>query len=100
MFNFVHSCLTKKFLKLGGVLSCVIAFNIIFFHNCNHILADVADDTLVIWDKIFRAPFTVEKSSFIIMFSFLGCRLFILPEIITKNNNLVQQNWLNKIRCW
>ena len=93
MFNFDHSCLTKNFVKLGRVLSCVMAFMIIFFLNCNRILTDGADNTLVIWDnKIFRAPFTFENYSFSIKFFFLGCRHFILPEIITKNNNLLLQN--------
>ena len=93
MLNFVHSYLTKNFIKLGGVLSCVMASNIMFFHNCSRISADEADNTLVTWDsKIFRAPFTVENSSFIINFLLLGCRYFILPEIITKNNNLLLRN--------
>ena len=54
MLNFVNSCLAKDFIKLGSVLSCVMAFNIIFFHNCNRTLADEADNALVMWDnKIF-----------------------------------------------
>ena len=62
MLNYVHSYLTKSFIKLGGVLSCVMAFSITFFHNCNRILADKVDNNLVTWDnKIFRAPFTVES---------------------------------------
>ena len=66
MFNFVHSCLTKNFIKLGGVLSCAMAFSIMFLLNGNDILADKADNTLVMWDnKIFRAPFTVKNFSFI-----------------------------------
>ena len=37
--------------------------------NCNHILANEADKALAMWDnKIFRAQFTVENSSFIISF--------------------------------
>ena len=69
MFNFVHSCLTKNFTRLGGLLSCVMIFMNIFFHHCNHILADEADNTLAMWDnKIFRAAFTVVSSSFIINF--------------------------------
>ena len=85
MFNFVHSSLANNFSKLEGVLSCVLALNIIFYHNCNRILADEADNTLGMWDnKIIRAPFTVENSSFILNFSFVSCRCFILPEIITK----------------
>ena len=72
-------------LSVGGVLSCVMVFNIILFHNCNCILADEGDNSLVMWDnKIFRAPFTVENSSFIINLSFLGCQNVILLEI-TKN---------------
>ena len=59
MFNFFHSCLTTKFIKLGGVISSVMAFNIILFHNCNRILADEAGNSLVMWDNhVFRAPFT------------------------------------------
>ena len=27
MFNFFHSCLIKIFVKLGGVLGCVMAIN-------------------------------------------------------------------------
>ena len=93
MFNFVHSCLTKNFIKLGGVHSFVMAYNCIFFHNCNRILADEADNSLVMFDsKIFRASFTVGNSSFFINFSFLDCRHFILPEIITKNKNLLLRN--------
>ena len=93
MFNFVHSCLTKNFIKLGGVLSFVVALNIIFLHKCNRILADESYNTSVMWDnKIFRAPSSVENSSFIINFSFLGCQYFILPEIITKNSNLLLRN--------
>ena len=84
MFNFVHSYLTKNLITLGGVLSCVMALNIIFFHSCNSILSDEEDNTLVMWDKILRAPFTVENSSFIINFSLLCCRYLTLPEIITK----------------
>ena len=67
MLNFVHSCLTMNFIKLGGVLSCVMAFNNIFFHNPNYILADKADHSLVMWDSmIFTATSTVDNSSFII----------------------------------
>ena len=100
MFDFVNSCLTNNFIKLGGVLSCVMACNIIFFHNYNRIFAGEADSTLVMWDnKILRAPFTVENCFFIVNFSFLGCRQFILPEIITKDNNLLLENMQNKIRC-
>ena len=85
MFYFAHSCLTKNFIKLVGVLSCVMALSIILFHNCNRVLADVAENTLVMWNnKIFRAPFTVESSSFLIHFSCFGCRRFVLPEINTK----------------
>ena len=85
MLNFVNSCLTKNLIKLRRVLSCVMALSIIFFHNCNRILADEADNTLVMRDnKIIRAPFTVENTSLIIHFSFLSCRQFILPKIITK----------------
>ena len=85
MCNFIHSCLTMNFIKLGGVLIFVMALNIIFFHYCNLVLADEVDNTLVMWDnKTFRAPFTVEKSSFIICFSFLGCQHVILHEIIAK----------------
>ena len=40
MFSYVNSCLKKNLIKLGGVLSCVMAFNIVLFHNCNRILAD------------------------------------------------------------
>ena len=88
MCNFIHSCVTKNFIKLDGVLSCVMALNIILFHKCIHILADEADNTMVILDnKIFRAPFTVENSSFIINVSFQGSRHFILAEIIIKNDN-------------
>ena len=62
MLNFVDSCLTKNFIKLGGMLICAMAFNIIFFRNFNHILADEADNTLVMWDnKISKTPFTVEN---------------------------------------
>ena len=100
MFNFVHSSLTKNLINLGGVLSCVMAFNLILFHNCDRILADEADNSLIMWGiKIFRAPFTVKNSSFMVIFSFLGCRYFMLPEIITKNKNLLLQNLQNKIRC-
>ena len=85
MFNFVHSCLTNNFINVGGVLSCVMALNIIFFHISNRFLADEADNTLVMCDnKIFRAPLTVENSSFIINVSFLDCRHIILTEIISK----------------
>ena len=82
MFNFVHSCLSKNFIKLGGVLSCVMALNIIFFHNCNHILADEADNTLVMWDdKIFRATFTVVN--------FLHRQFFVswLPTFYSPRNH-------------
>ena len=62
MFNFVYSCLTKSFIRLGGVPSCVMVFSIIFFHNCNHNLADDADNTLVMLDnRIFKTPFTVRN---------------------------------------
>ena len=85
MFYFIHTCLTKKFIKLGVVLSCGMAFNIIFFHNCIRILSDEANNTLLMWEnKIFRAPFSVENSSFTINFSFLGCRHFFITEIITE----------------
>ena len=93
MFNYTHSCLTRNLIKLGGVLNCAMAFNVIFFHNCNRILADEADNTLVMWNnKIFRAPFIVDDFSFITNFLFLGCRHFILPEIITRNNKLLLRN--------
>ena len=50
MFNFVHTCLTSKLIKLGGgVLSYVMALSIIFFHNCNRLLVDEVD-TLVLID--------------------------------------------------
>ena len=82
MFNVVHSCLTKNFIKLGGVLSRAIAFNNIFFHEYNHILVDEAGNTLImLFNRLFRVPFTVENSSLIISFSLFGCRHFILPEI-------------------
>ena len=74
MFNFVHSCLTNNFIKLGGVLSCVMTFNIILFHHCNCNLTDEAESTLVMWDNKFYAPFTVEYPSFVINFLFFGCR--------------------------
>ena len=89
MFSFVHLYQNKNFITLRGVLSCVMAFNVIFFHNCNRILADEADYTLVMWNnKIFRAPFTVENSSFTINVSFLGYRRVILPLIIKKIKNI------------
>ena len=47
LFNFVYSCLTNNFIKLKGVLSCVMAVNIIFFDNCNSILANKANNTLI-----------------------------------------------------
>ena len=62
MLNFFHSCLTKNFINMGGILSGVMAFNIIFFHNHNRILADKADNALAMLDnKVFIAPFTVEN---------------------------------------
>ena len=82
MFNFVHSCLTKNVIKLGGVFSCVMAFDIILSLNCYRILSDEGDNTSDMWDnKIVRAPFTVEDSSFIINFSFLAADiLFFLKS--------------------
>ena len=72
MFSFVHSFQTKNFINLGGVLSCVMQSNIILLHNCNRILADEADNALIMWgNMIFRKPFAVVNSSFIINFSFL-----------------------------
>ena len=86
MFSFVNSCLTKHFIKLGGVLSCVMASIIMFFHNCKRILEDEADVTLVIWgNNIFIVPFTVENSSIM-----ADCLHFILTEIITRNNLLLR----------
>ena len=89
---FLHNFSSVKFCPLvpdqechqtGRVLSCVMAFYIIFFHNCNRILADEVDNSLVIWDnKISRAPFTVENLSFIISLSLLGCLHLALPGII------------------
>ena len=62
MFNFVHLCLTKNFIKLGFVLCCVMAFNIILFDDCNCVLADKADKTLdMSYNMIFRAQFAVEN---------------------------------------
>ena len=63
MLNFVHSCLTNNFIKLGGVLSCGVTFNVILFLDCNCILTSEADNTLVVWDnKIFCGPFTVHHT--------------------------------------
>ena len=41
MFNFVHSRLSNNFIKLGGELNCVMAFN----------LTDEAENILVMWGQ-------------------------------------------------
>ena len=51
MSNFVHSCLTNNYIEQGGVLSCVMTFNIILFNDCNRILTNEVDNTLVMSDK-------------------------------------------------
>ena len=100
MLNFVNSCLTMIFIKLGGVLSYVMALNIIFFHNSNRIMAG---NILVMWgNKIFRAPITVESSSFIINFCFLAADiLFSLKSpqkitIYTYEINKIKSGAVNK----
>jgi len=97
MFNFVHSCLTNNFIKLGGVLTLVMTFNIILFDDCNSSLTNEAQNTLVVWDnKIFCALFTVEHPSFVIHFSFLSRRHFTSPEI----NNKILPSWSYQNRIW
>ena len=69
ILNFVYLRLNNNFIKFGGVLSCVMMFNIILFHHCNCNLTDEAENTLVMWDNNkFCAPSTVEYPSFIINF--------------------------------
>ena len=81
MSNFVHSCLTKNFIKLGGVLSLAMTLNIIFFHNYSHILADEEDNTWICGTTRYLEHHSLENSFFIINLSFLGCRHFIVQEV-------------------
>ena len=87
MFNFLHSCLTNNFIKLGWVLSCVMTFNILLFYHSNCNLTDEGENALLMWNNNkFCAPFTVEYPSFVINFSFLGCRHLHLSMLIKKSS--------------
>ena len=93
MFNFVHSCLTISFIKLKGVLSCVMALKIIFFHYYNRILEDETDHTLVMLDNmIFRAPFTVRRLFLQYKFFVSWLPIFHSPRNHHKNSNLLLRN--------
>ena len=86
MFSFVHSYRTNNYIKLGGLLSCVMTFDITLFRHCNFNLTNKAENTLLMWDNNkFCASFTVEYPSFVINFSFIGCRHVHLSMLIISS---------------